>query len=106
MSSPWDAIEGTDENTTEALINYSGVEYTQEEAEKLVGWLSLPEFALLARMFEAVRNESVAMMDSGAITVANSEELVRHSAMRLLIAQVMDMQAIMEAELAERQESK
>ena len=106
MSDPWSAIEGNDEQEQDALINYSGVEYTQEEAESLVGWLAMPEYELLARMFDGVRNESVALMDSGTVSIDNASEMVRHSAMRLLISQVTDMRGIMEQELAKRRESK
>ena len=73
------------------MLYYEGTEYTKQEASDLVHWLSSPAFELLNRRFTQIRNETIDLMDSGAVSMKDAEELVRASAMRYLITDIKTM---------------
>ena len=76
-----------------------GTGYTIDEANALVSWLSHPSFSFLERRFEQIRNESVDTMDSGYVTMDSAETLVRASAKRRLITDILSMIDALEADI-------
>jgi hypothetical protein len=62
------------------MVDFDGVEYTQDEAKALINWMADPARALLGRYLQARRQSYIDMLDCGGITVENAEELVRGSA--------------------------
>ena len=107
-SDPWDVAGGFEPEPEEGIqtgINYDTTNYSTEEAETLVGLLGSPEFALLDKWLEDVRAESVQIMDSGAVTMASAETIVRHSAMRGIITRVRAMKDSLQEDLKKQAES-
>ena len=105
MYDPWAANDTAEEIADAALINYKGATFTQEEAAQLAGWLGMPEFELLKRLFTYVRDISVEMMDTGAVAEENFSEMVRQSAVRSFIANVTAMQGSLEESVKQARES-
>jgi len=106
MSDPWDSISGHGgpvENP--GIIDVEGVQYTTDEAEKLVAWLEQPPYELLDKFFSHIRQTSVDMMDEGMISMDSAQELVRQSAMRFIIKQVRGMAESVRAKLKAAKEA-
>ena len=62
------------------MVDFDGVEFTVEEAKALATWMADPSSALMRRYLSAIRESYIDMLDCGAITCDNAEELVRGSA--------------------------
>lgn len=92
MSDPlWDDLAGVEQDEAAGVIDVEGVRYNVDEANELIGYLRDPRFALFDRFLKNIRDFSVDIMDSGSVTADTAQELIRHSAMRLLIVQVRGM---------------
>ena len=87
-------------------VVYEDAEFSTEEAEILATWLSNEAFALFARYLDSVRQTSVDLMDAGAVTMRDAEEMVRHSALRQLIWKVKRMRVDLTNQLEQIAQSK